>query len=100
MGIDNFDWVAKSPRGASGGLICIWNCDKLKKEKITEGENFVGVFGFWGVSAIPVHIVNIYSPCHLLGKRALWTSLKNLIMDNGGNWCLMSNFNAIRKEQE
>ncbi|GKV36551.1 hypothetical protein SLEP1_g44670 [Rubroshorea leprosula] len=34
------------------------------------------------------------------GKRALWTSLKNLITGTGGNWCLMGDFNAIRNEQE
>ncbi|GKV34650.1 hypothetical protein SLEP1_g43008 [Rubroshorea leprosula] len=49
---------------------------------------------------IPVYIVNVYSPCDLPSKRALWASLKNLISEIGGNWCLMGDFNAVRNEQE
>ncbi|GKV50269.1 hypothetical protein SLEP1_g56981 [Rubroshorea leprosula] len=48
----------------------------------------------------PVYIINIYSPCDLPSKRALWASLKNLITEIGGNWCLMGDFNAVRNEQE
>ncbi|GKV01589.1 hypothetical protein SLEP1_g14135 [Rubroshorea leprosula] len=49
---------------------------------------------------IPVYIINIYSPCDPPRKRALWASLKNLISEIGGNWCLMGDFNAVRNQQE
>lgn len=70
----------------------------LKKDRIIEGENFIGVFGFWGASKILVYIINIYSPCDLPSKRALWASLKNLIIEIGGTWCLMGDFNVVRNE--
>ncbi|GKV32990.1 hypothetical protein SLEP1_g41549 [Rubroshorea leprosula] len=99
-GADNFDWVAKPSRGTSGGLICIWNNDILKKEKIIEGENFVGVHGFWGASKIPVYILNVYAPCDMMGKRTCWSSIKEPKMEAEGKWCLMGDFNAIRNQQE
>ncbi|GKV47213.1 hypothetical protein SLEP1_g54131 [Rubroshorea leprosula] len=99
-GAENFEWVAQPSKGMAGGLICIWNADLLVKNRTIEGDNFIGVFGFWGASRTPVYIINIYSPCDLSSKRVLWVSLKNLIIETGGNWCLMGDFNAVRSEQE
>ncbi|GKU92387.1 hypothetical protein SLEP1_g6121 [Rubroshorea leprosula] len=99
-GAENFEWVAQPSKGMAGGLICIWNADLLEKNRTIEGENFIGVLGFWGASRTPVYIINIYSPCDLSSKRVLWVSLKNLIIETGGNWCLMGDFNAVRSEQE
>ncbi|GLT40913.1 hypothetical protein SLA2020_150100 [Shorea laevis] len=36
----------------------------------------------------------------MLGKRSLWASIKDMMTEAGGNWCLMEDFNAIRSEQE
>ncbi|GKV04880.1 hypothetical protein SLEP1_g16977 [Rubroshorea leprosula] len=99
-GGDNFDWVSKPSRGSAGGLICIWNCDIMSKERVIEGESFVGIYGTWGASKIPVHILNIYAPCDMSGKRSLWVSIQELMIEACGNWCLMGDFNAIRSEQE
>ncbi|GKV17381.1 hypothetical protein SLEP1_g27896 [Rubroshorea leprosula] len=99
-GSNSFEWVAQPFKGMAGGLIYIWNPELLKKDRIIEGDNFIGIFGFWGVANTPVYIINIYSPCDLAGKRALWAALKILILENGGNWCLMGDFNAVRNEQE
>ncbi|GKV06521.1 hypothetical protein SLEP1_g18404 [Rubroshorea leprosula] len=99
-GSDSFEWVAQPSKGMAGGLICIWNPELLKKDRIIEGDNFIGIFEFWGVANTPVYIINIYFLCDLAGKRALWATLKILILENGGNWCLMGDFNAVRNEQE
>ncbi|GKU91159.1 hypothetical protein SLEP1_g5069 [Rubroshorea leprosula] len=48
----------------------------------------------------PVNIVNVYSPCSLAGKRALWEDLLNLINSRKGIWCLGGDFNAVRSVEE
>ncbi|GKU93946.1 hypothetical protein SLEP1_g7495 [Rubroshorea leprosula] len=96
----DMDWVAKSSTGMSGGLICVWDSKILKKKETIEGDNFIGVFGLWGVEEIPVYILNIYSPCQLSSKRALWEELQGLINSRKGMWCLAGDFNAVRRVEE
>ncbi|GLU02749.1 hypothetical protein SLE2022_199870 [Rubroshorea leprosula] len=99
-GSEDMDWVAKSSTGMSGGLICVWDSKILKKKETIEGDNFIGVFGLWGVEEIPVYILNIYSPCQLSSKRVLWEELQVLINSRKGKWCLAGDFNAVRRAEE
>ncbi|GKU89448.1 hypothetical protein SLEP1_g3583 [Rubroshorea leprosula] len=48
----------------------------------------------------PVCILNIYSPCHLTGKRELWEELYNLIISKKGCWCLSGDYNSVRRVEE
>ncbi|GKV10561.1 hypothetical protein SLEP1_g21905 [Rubroshorea leprosula] len=97
---DEFEWVFKPSNGLSGGLICVWNLGVFKKDRVYEGENYIGVYGFWGKDAVPVHIINVYSPCNITSKRALWQELKLLVLGTKGNWCLVGAFNAVKSRQE
>ncbi|GKU93948.1 hypothetical protein SLEP1_g7497 [Rubroshorea leprosula] len=99
-GTDDFDWVAKPSVGRSGGLLCIWNAKVLKKMEVIEGNNFIGISALWGEERISVYILNIYSPCQLMGKRILWDDLQGLINSKKGNWCLAGDFNAVRGIEE
>ncbi|GKV14964.1 hypothetical protein SLEP1_g25762 [Rubroshorea leprosula] len=73
---------------------------RKQEEEVIEGDHFIGVFGTWGEERVPVHTLNIYSPCDLPGKRALWVELQNLISNRNGNWCLGGDFNAVRSSGE
>ncbi|GKV53163.1 hypothetical protein SLEP1_g59701 [Rubroshorea leprosula] len=73
---------------------CVWNSKVLKKEEVLEGENFIGIYRLWGEDKLPMNIVNIYSPCQLTGKRALWEKLQHLMNNRRGKWCLAGDFNA------
>ncbi|GKV07790.1 hypothetical protein SLEP1_g19511 [Rubroshorea leprosula] len=99
-GSDNFDWIFKPSEGLSGGLLCIWESTVFKMKEVFEGRSFVGVFGAWGEERIPVHFVNIYSPCTLAGKRELWEELGNLINRRKGRWCVGGDFNAVTRVEE
>ncbi|GKV27606.1 hypothetical protein SLEP1_g36762 [Rubroshorea leprosula] len=99
-GKEDFDWIAKPSRGLSGGLLCIWNKKIFKMEEVLEGNHFIGAFGLWGEEGVPVYIINIYSPCELSGKRALWEELQILISNRKGNWVLGGDFNAVRSSGE
>ncbi|GKV09853.1 hypothetical protein SLEP1_g21292 [Rubroshorea leprosula] len=68
----------------------------FNKTEVIEGQHFTGVFGVWEEDLMPIHILNIYSPCHLEGKRVLWEELGKLITSRRGNWILGGDFNAAR----
>ncbi|GKV27391.1 hypothetical protein SLEP1_g36564 [Rubroshorea leprosula] len=97
---DDFDWVAKASNGRSGGLLSVWNSKVFRKNGVIEGENYLGVCGLWGEEDTVVYIINIYSPCLLMGKKALWEELQRLITSKGGKWCLAGDFNVVRKVEE
>ncbi|GKV00720.1 hypothetical protein SLEP1_g13361 [Rubroshorea leprosula] len=99
-GSEDFEWVAKDACGMSGGMLCLRNPKVLTMSRRIEGENFIGIEGIWGREATPVSIINVYSPCQLLGKQTLWEELKKLVSGRGGNWCIAGDFNAIRKTEE
>ncbi|GKV37223.1 hypothetical protein SLEP1_g45280 [Rubroshorea leprosula] len=99
-GSEDMEWISKPLMGLLGGLLCIWNPKVLKMIEVIEGNNFIGVYGVWGEKKIPVHILNIHSPCQLVGKRALWKELQCLVSSRNGNWCLTGDFNAIRSIEE
>lgn len=60
----------------------------------------MGVFGFWDKDSISVYIINVYSPCDLVGKKVLWTDLINVLSSAKGNWCLLGDFNVIKNTHE
>ncbi|GKV23017.1 hypothetical protein SLEP1_g32806 [Rubroshorea leprosula] len=99
-GSDDFDWIYKPSNGMSGGLLCIWSSKMFEKKEVLGGDNYIGVFGLWGEDQTPVYIVNVYSPCLLAGKKALWEELLNLINSRKGNRCLGGDFNAVRSVDE
>ncbi|GKV29201.1 hypothetical protein SLEP1_g38147 [Rubroshorea leprosula] len=99
-GIDEVDWVAKNAEGMSGGILCVWNPSTLKKKRVLEGEYCIGIEGVWGTEEVLVCIINVYSPCQIMGKRALWIELKNMVTGGGSMWCVVGDFNAIRRIEE
>ncbi|GKV32867.1 hypothetical protein SLEP1_g41432 [Rubroshorea leprosula] len=76
------------------------NSKVLKKKEVIEGDNFIGVFGLWEAEKTPMYILNVYSPCQLTSKRALWEELQGLITNRRGNWCLARDYNAVRSVEE
>lgn len=91
------DWLYKESVGSSGGLICIWGTDCFTIQDSFSRNGFLGMKGLWWSSQDPCFIFNIYSPCSLSRKRALWADLKALRATNIGHpWCLAGDFNAVR----
>lgn len=83
LGGDDFDWVAKSAEGRSGGLIVLWSRGCFVMSSQFQGRHFLGLEGLWGNEQVRVTIVNVYAPCDLRGKKALWEELVNSLEARG-----------------
>jgi hypothetical protein len=95
------DWAFLPAEGKSGGILSIWR--KVNSSLIFTfvGEGFVGVCLEWGVRKDICYVVNVYAKCDFNAKRRLW---ENIIMSKGGFggglWCVVGDFNAVRRRGE
>ena len=86
---------------ASGGLLCLWNNSAFQVERRVKGRNFLMLEGKWAKDNQWLHIVNVYAPCDLAGKRTLWDELRHLkVSDPNGLWCFLGDFNTIKSQHE
>lgn len=99
MGGGNCGWVVKCSDGRSGGLLTIWRENLFEVLFEFSGASFRGICVKHDDSV--VYIVDVYSPCHIEGKRLMWQEL--LSFKNGlqaGDWCIGGNFNAVLSRRE
>ncbi|GLT98630.1 hypothetical protein SLE2022_161270 [Rubroshorea leprosula] len=97
---DDFDWNMKSSVGASGGLICMWDKSFFVKLGEFTGDGYLGIKGQWGVKKDVCFFVNIYAPNDRKKKATLWDELRQRIVEEGGQWMLAGDFNAVRSMDE
>lgn len=97
VGGGDFESAHKEAVGRSGGLAVLWRkgCFELISE--FQGNNFLGLEGFWGKKRHKVTLINIYAPCDLRGKKLLWEDILAKMEDRGSErWCILGDFNSIR----
>ncbi|XP_058746484.1 uncharacterized protein LOC131619402 [Vicia villosa] len=85
--------------GMAGGLLMLWSSKTVSILASFRGEGYLGSKVEWKGGIF--YIVNVYSPCSLVLKRALWSrllALKNL--HNDGEWILGGDFNAVKNQRE
>lgn len=57
--------------------------------------------GTWKEETEETVIVNVYSPCNMVGKKAMWNELIDLKTRWGnGIWVVAGDFNAVRKNEK
>ncbi|XP_058761354.1 uncharacterized protein LOC131634746 [Vicia villosa] len=98
-GHDDCEWTSKDSNGASGGLSIIWKKGLINPLFSFRTEGSVGIGAeFQGQICF---FVNVYSSCHIAGKRLLWSELVELKQKLPmGWWCVGGDFNAIRNANE
>ena len=100
-GDSNVSWDSVPSVHTSGGLLCLWNNSVFEVDSRVKGSNFLMLAGRWIKDDQRIYIVNIYAPCDLQGKRALWEELRQLrISHTDGLWCFLGDFNSIRSQEE
>ncbi|GKU89268.1 hypothetical protein SLEP1_g3431 [Rubroshorea leprosula] len=97
---DDFEWVMQKSNGNSGGMLCIWNKRNFVKQRVVEGQGFIGISREWGQHRIQCTFVNVYAPCDRQRRVVLWGELSRLVLDEGGRWLLAGDFNAVRNSAE
>ena len=86
---------------AAGGLLCMWNNSTLEVVRRVKSRSFLMLEGRCILNDQRLVIVNVYAPCDLDGKKALWDDLRQLKVSNpGGLWCVLGDFNSIRSAEE
>lgn len=93
------NWVFSGSVGASGGLCCIWDSTVFERQELWAENGLLGVTGLW--KGRKVHIVNVYAPNSLAGKKEVWSQIvEKMRGKEDENWCICGDFNAIRSEEE
>ncbi|KAH1266004.1 putative mitochondrial protein [Glycine max] len=101
LGDSNVSWDNVPSVHTYGGLLCLWNNSVFEVDSRVKGSNFLMLAGRWIKDDQRIYIVNIYAPCDLQGKRALWEELRQLrISHTDGLWCFLGDFNSIRSQEE
>lgn len=71
-------------------VLCTWNFRHvlvIQGNMITTGQEFV--------------IANIYAPCDLMAKQAIWLHLSQFVLNFADvNLCICGDFNSVRSEDE
>lgn len=70
-------------------------------ERRVTDRGFILLEGVWTQEMQKIFIVNLYAPCDVVGKLALWESIRQLKnLEPCGLWCILSDFNNIRHPSE
>ena len=95
------NWEFLPAISSAGGILCLWGENSFRLQRKISGPGFILLTGEWVQEAQLVTIVTIYSPCDINRKRILWDSVKQLRQALvGGLWCILGDFNSIRRPGE
>lgn len=90
----NFDWIAKSSSGLSGGLLTVWRKGVFEFLFSFSNSDFIGMAVKMDNRII--YLINVYSGCAIRRKRELWS---NIISEkarlNPGQWIVGGDFNLV-----
>jgi exonuclease III len=98
---DNVEFSYQSSRGASGGLITLWNRNEVEVWFSFNMEHVLGVQGQFVKTGEQFTLFNVYAPCDTLSQQLLWQNLSaRLASLSEANVCLCGDFNAVRCAEE
>lgn len=96
----SFSHAFSPSRGASGGIIVIWDPDYISKKRVIISGYFVAVEARWLRKNLEVMFSLVYAPQDAESKRILWDRLHHMINSFQGECVLMGDFNVVRDESE
>jgi exonuclease III len=100
-GGDMVGWRFAPALGRSGGILTLWDGAKGKCVSSFQGQGYLGVCLEWGLNKSTCLIVNVYAPCNLHSKKALWVDiLVALRAYPADSYCILGDFNSIRDKED
>lgn len=95
------EWREVEAINSAGGVVTLWGNGNFQISDQFLGSNVIGLKGIWKEETEETVIVNIYSPCNMAGKRAVWNEILDLRARWGDSlWVVAGDFNAVRKKEE
>lgn len=86
--------------GHSSGLLSIWRKECFVAESAFSGAGFLCVEGRWNGSSSLISIINVYAPQGDSNKRILLLDLCSFLATSSNLFCVMGDFNSVRKPDE
>ncbi|XP_022031307.1 uncharacterized protein LOC110932266 [Helianthus annuus] len=97
----DMEWDSVDARGRSGGLTSVWDPGLFAKKNVVKHDSFLLVSGILAGTNTKVNIINVYAPCDVTRRRALWEELKTIKESTReGIWIMGGDFNEVRGEHE
>jgi len=91
----------QSSKGASGGLLTVWDTDVVDVWSTSNLSHALVIRGRIIRTSQDFVIVNVYAPCGTVAKQVLWNQLSGFVLNNGdANLCLCGDFNSVRSSEE
>ncbi|XP_026410160.1 uncharacterized protein LOC113305315 [Papaver somniferum] len=98
-----FDWEyipSTGTCGRSGGLLTIWNNNKLIKEGGRMGKNSISTLFSQKDDGFKWEICNMYSPCGYNERAVFWSDMEEVRNWWNGPICFAGGVNAVRCDEE
>ena len=97
--VRNKDWAILPACEASGGILIIWDSNKLHSEEVVIGSFSVSVkFALDGCG--PLWLSAVYGPNSPLLRKDFWVELLDIFGLSFPLWCVGGDFNVIRRSSE
>jgi len=100
-GDNDINYFYSEPTNGSGGILMIWHNKFFQCSNHIINRRFIVFSGLFKERNIPIIIVNVYSYCNLHEKKQMLSELLEIRQREPCNsWCILGDFNSIRKERE
>ncbi|XP_074373731.1 uncharacterized protein LOC141714089 [Apium graveolens] len=98
---DQVGWLIQNSDGLSGGLIMAWDSLCFQYLGLASGRTWKWVQFKCSLTNDIFHVVNVYGPLNLKGKRKLWPEISEILLIAGNDLvCVVGDFNSIMDERE
>lgn len=86
--------------GRSGGLLSIWKKGCFDVVNAFAGDGFLCVEGRWNGASDLISIINVYAPQDHGKTKTLWLDICSYLTTASKLFCVMGDFNTVRKSEE
>lgn len=86
--------------GCSGGILSMWKKESFVAINAFTGRGFLCVEGNWKGCIEVISFLNVYAPQGDREKRMLWLDICSYLASSSKLFCLMGDFNTVRREDE
>lgn len=99
-GTNPHKWSFLPSIGASGGLVLIWDADRVEFSEVLIRKFSISLLCNLVVSNVQWVITNAYGPCLTKEKTEFWKELFEVGLHWNVPWLLFGDFNAVRAKSE